>query len=188
MRIVFLLAIVGLAGCGGSPSYQPVSPPPLLRPPLGPAPCARPVSGGFMDERLGTRCHFMLFRGVKVCVPDNMPIFLNGVCKPAGQEAVWLSREPNCMGDGTNPRYFLNTAVSDVETCTQAGMPGGNAYIGVIDPVPLKDQNIYFGDANGKNCVKSPISGNPLHPVHALAAPPTPSFIYEDNLPSVVCK
>lgn len=171
-----------LVACGSSPSFQPPAPPPPLRPPLGPPPCARPVAGGFMDDRLGTRCTFRVFRGAKVCVPDNMGIPIFGVCDPkGGPDRIWVNREPNCLGDGSS-KYILHTD-DDVPNC---GALTGT--IGVVDPTPVADQVLYISDQTTHKCTPSPLSGNPQHPVQNIAPPPAPVYIYEDDLPSVVCK
>lgn len=182
MRLLYIMAVVGLAACKATPSASVVTPPPPLRPTLGPPPCARPVTGGYMDDRLGTRCTFRSFRGVRVCVPDNMGLAILGICDPkGGEDRLWVNREPNCLGDGTS-RYVLSTTSAADLNCDQ--LAGG---IQVVDPVPLRDQVIYLGTKQTK-CEPSALSGNPLHPIHYIAPPPAPRFIYEDNLPSVVCK
>ena len=126
-----------VAACGSSPSFQPAPPPPPLRPPLGPPPCARPVAGGYMDNRLGTRCTFRASRGARVCVPDNMGIPIFGVCDPkGGPDRIWVNREPNCLGDGSS-KYILHTD-DDAPNC---GALTGT--IGLVDPTPVADQVLY---------------------------------------------
>ncbi len=134
-----------------------------------------------MDDRLGTPCHFTMFRGAKVCLPNNMGLVIFGVCDPTGKtERIWINREPNCLGNGTS-KYVIST----IDLQCDATL-GGN--IQVVDPMPLADQVLYTNDQNGKNCMPSSLSGNALHPVHNIAPPPIPRFIYETDLPSTVCK
>lgn len=179
MRHLFVVVLC-LAACDPSspPSVYMSSPNP--RPPLGPPGCARPIPGGYMDERLGTPCHFAMFRGAKVCVPDNMGLAIFGVCDPnGGPDRIWVNREPNCLGNGTS-KYIISTMELSCDAL------GGN--IQVVDPLPLSDQVLYTNDRDGKNCMPSALSGNSLHPVHAIAPPPAPRFIYETDLPGYVCK
>ena len=184
MRLLYIMAVVGLAACKATPSAPVVTPPPPLRPVLGPPPCARPVTGGYMDDRLSTRCTFRTFRSKRVCVPDNIGIAVFGVCDPkGGPDRVWVNREPNCFGIATS-KYILYTA--DGGAVSDCGNFGGT--IGVTDPKPVADQTLYLGSQSLHRCEPSALSGNSLHPVQNIAPPPAPVYIYEDNLPLVVCK
>jgi hypothetical protein len=142
--------------------------------------------GGYMDDRLGTRCTFRTFRGVHVCVPDNMGLAILGICDPkGGPDRVWVDREPNCLGNAGS-KYIIYTDVIE-DTAADLKCDPLEGTIGITDPAPVPDQVLYLGSQATHKCDPSPLSGNALHPVQNIAPPPAPVYIYEDNLPSTVC-
>lgn len=186
MRAYFLCSVLFFACGSPSTTIQPAPPPPPLRPPLGPPPCARPVAGGFMDDRLVTRCTFRTYRGARVCVPDNMGFSIFGVCDPkGGPDRIWVNREPSCLGNGTSPYIVhLKDRPDDAADLKCDPLEGT---IGVTDPTPVADQTLYIGSQSLHKCESSPLSGNTQHPVQNIAPPPAPVYIYEADLPSQIC-
>ncbi len=187
MKSLVLCWLGALFCFGCAPPTDPVtiriaSPTVEIVQPSPPVNCAEVRNGAYFDRRLNTSCTFRLFQGVRVCFPDNAAVTLGGVCDTAGgKDRLWISREPNCLGEGTS-NYVL--------TLTQRGVLDCDDLRGIIETVAdfeHFDQRLNVYDPELKTCTASPFSGNRLHPVVDIAPPPAPRFVDQNGLPSTVC-
>ncbi len=138
-----------------------------------------------MDDRLQTRCTFRMFRGARVCVPDNMGLAIFGICDPkGGPDRIWVNRAQNCLGNGSS-KYIIYTPE---DTAADLRCDPLEGTIGVTDPTPVPDQVIYVGAQALHKCDPSPLSATAQAPIQNIAPPPAPVYIYEEHLPSQVCK
>ena len=177
------LALLCLECAPPTDSVRIASPTAEVAQPAPVANCAEVRNGAYFDRRLNTSCTFRFFQGVRVCFPDNAAITLGGVCDSAGgKDRLWISREPNCLGDGTS-NYVL--------TLTQRGVLNCDDLRGIIETVAdfeALDQRLNVYDPEFKTCTPSFLSGNHLHPVVDIAPPPAPRFVDQKGLPLEVCK
>lgn len=183
MRKPAILAAALLLACGGPPPTSVVAPPvaspaaPDMAAPPGPR-CARRLSAGFQDERLGVHCHFEPLNGVSVCVPDDMPRIIGAVCDPAGgPDRIWLDRNPDCN---------LGTSLYAIPRPSRVC---GNL-TGLLQKVSAAvqpDQQIYAYDPQTKSCTPSGFSARSDSPIVDRAPAPAPVFVSEKDLASVVC-
>ena len=149
--------------------------------PVPPArPCAQPADGGsYRDELHKTACHFEALNGIQVCVPDNMPRIIGGVCDPAGgPDRIWLDRNPDC-NEGTS-----------LYAITRPSRVCGNltGLIQKVSPQPAADQRIFIYDPGTKSCTPSGYSARSEAPIYDRAPPPDPVFLSEKELPTTECK
>lgn len=182
MRIVFVLAIVGLAGCGASSSRPIATGPNIVTTPAG---CARRLSDGrFIDDKLGVGCHFAKLNGARVCIPDGLPVAISGSCIPGGNPTgvgkvqIDLSAE-GCGGKVGRYVLFLTDKTAPLVCDDYRGD------VRQVIPALSVDQGIYFG-ADNKNCTRSPLTATAEFPFVDLVD--KSSVLYEDDFPAEVCK
>lgn len=176
MRAATLLIL--LAGCGIDSSSSHVAP---ANPPAPPAPrCALMMGGGYYDDKLGTPCTFGSLDGVRVCLPNDMPKVISGMCDPkGGPDRIWIDRAGGCGGNGAS-HYALST---NTKSCGDLKGP-----IEVVADTVQPDQTIYTYDVGTKACTPSGLTALPNSPIVDRApSPPNPFYLYAADLPAKVC-
>ena len=182
-HLVSLSILLALCACGNpgtSIVAPPVDMPDMASTKLVERPCARPIGDGkFHDDIHNTDCHFEKLNGVDVCLPDNMPRIIGGVCDPAGgPDRIWIDRNPDC-----NKGVSLYAIQRESRVC-------GNL-TGLLQKVRVTiaaDQKIYIFDPMTKSCTPSGFSARPDSPIVDRSPPPDPIFISEKDLPVAECK
>lgn len=174
--LLLLLPLLLAASCGvetGSTGTAPPSKPPA------PVPrCARMVGSGFFDDKLGTPCTFGVLDSHRVCIPNNMPKVISGMCDPkGGPDRIWIDRA-GCGGSGTS-RYVLS---SNTKSCGDMKGP-----IEVIADTVQLDQNVYLAEPQTHACTPSGLTANPTSPIVDRAPPPAPFYLYAPDLPDRPC-
>lgn len=178
MHLLLLLLLLLAASCGIDTGGAGNAPAPR---PMLPAPrCARPVGAGYYDDKLGTPCHFDMLDSHRVCIPDNMPRVISGMCRPGGgPDRIWIDRASGCGGDGSS-RYALST---NTKQCGDLRGP-----IEVISTTPAPDQNVYLVDPQTKSCTPSGLVAKPTSPIVDRApSPPAPFYLYAQDFPTTAC-
>lgn len=192
MQKFLLLLLIAIGACGTAAGRSPIEAgrsasdagssatvPPSIQP-GPPAPrCARMVAGGYYDDRLETKCTFGVFDGFSVCIPDNMPRVISGVCDPkGGPDRIWIDKV-GCSGDGSS-RYALST---NTRQCGELRGP-----IEVVSLTPQPDQNVYLSDLHTKACTPSGLLAKPESPIVDRApSPPAPFYLYSIDLAAAAC-
>ena len=174
---VFLLLF--LVGCGFDSGSTSNSPSILAQPDLQISRCAESTNSGYYDTKLGTFCTFGNIDGHYVCLPNNMPRVISGMCNPkGGPDRIWIDRTTGCQGDGS-ARYAVST---NTKICTDLKGP-----IEIISLANQSDQNIYLLDPNTKSCIASGLIAKSTSPIVDREPTPSPIYLYAADFPNRPC-
>lgn len=178
-----VLSLVLLAAACGPPDVHSITTGPnIVRTPSG---CARMLSDGrYINDKLGTACHFARFNGAKVCIPDGMPVIAGASCDPAGlpNGPARVQIDLSGGGCGTELSRFALSRDDDASPLACDDIKGR---IREVVPERLADQRIYLGPDNA-HCTPSILSATPAYPFVRLKVPEV--LLYADDLPAEVCK
>ena len=181
MRISMLLLLLA-AACGPPEVHSVTTGPKIVRTPSG---CARALSDGrYINDKLGTACHFAKLNGARVCIPDGLPVTAGASCIPTGNPTgpgkVQIDLSSAGCG-GKLGRYVLFPK----DPAAPVVCDDFEGSLREVVPALSTDQKTYFGPSN-RDCKLSPLTATPDYPYVDLVDPSI--VLYEVDLPYEVCK